>query len=257
MPGLEDLQEVGRIVFRGRFEAGIDESHGAFVADNDGRETFETWEACRAEGVRGDRVGKEVPERVAVMHEESLVQGRDVLKEATEEEKGKWLGKQGEGGFSGAFGDDPARFVDSRGRKVREPGVDEPLTDGEKEHVHDPDHPSSDEDSSDDLGIQDASHMNGSDGRTSAQSVRTMESGWTGGTRESYESPSSPTSQKDVNRQNKKTEERKQRGLMQWKPARNLKFAKDEGLIGIRRLKGRLTGGLEGRQSGVETETGT
>lgn len=43
---------------------------------------------------------------------------------------------------------------------------------------------------------------------------------------------------------------------MQWKPARNLKFAKDEGVIGIRKLKAKLTGGLEGRQPGVETETG-
>lgn len=43
---------------------------------------------------------------------------------------------------------------------------------------------------------------------------------------------------------------------MQWKPARNLKFAKDEGVIGIRKLKNKITGGLEGRQPGVETETG-
>ncbi|KAK5276953.1 hypothetical protein LTR16_010464, partial [Cryomyces antarcticus] len=52
MPGLEDLKEVGRLQFRGRFKAGIDESHEHFVTDNDTRETFETWEACLAEGVR-------------------------------------------------------------------------------------------------------------------------------------------------------------------------------------------------------------
>ena len=63
----------------------------------------------------------------------------------------------------------------------------------------------------------------------------------------------SSTSNKDSNRQNKRTEERKQRGLMQWKPARNLKFAKDEGKIGLRKLKKKLTGGMEGRQPGVET----
>ena len=43
---------------------------------------------------------------------------------------------------------------------------------------------------------------------------------------------------------------------MQWKPARNMKFAKDEGKLGLRKLKNKLTGGLEGRQPGVETETG-
>ena len=256
LPGLDDLTEAGRIHFKGKFKAGMDESHEAFVADNDSRETFETWEACLAEGVRTKQVEKELPERVATLHEESLTEGRDVLKEATPEEKQKWLSKDG-ADWSGAFGDDPAKYLDSKGRKKREPGADEPLTEGERtDGTHDPDHPSSDDDSDDDLGVQDASNMNGNSptsDRKSIQSVRTMESGWTGGTAES----SSPSSKRDVNRQNKKTEERKQRGLMQWKPARNLKFAKDEGIIGIRRLKSKMTGGMEGRQPGVETETGT
>jgi hypothetical protein len=41
---------------------------------------------------------------------------------------------------------------------------------------------------------------------------------------------------------------------MQWKPARNLRFAKNEGIIGLRKVKNKITGGLEGRQPGVETE---
>lgn len=45
-PGLEDLEEVGRLMFRCRFKAGMDESHEAFITDNDTRETFETWQAC-------------------------------------------------------------------------------------------------------------------------------------------------------------------------------------------------------------------
>ncbi len=240
MPGLDDLQQAGTLVFKAHFQAGMDESHGAFVADNDSRETFETWEACFAEGVRTHIVEKELPERISELHEQSLTQGRDVLKEANEDEKQKWLSKSGTD-WSGAFGDDPARYMDSSGRKKREPGVEQPL--GAGEGVHDPENPSSDEDS-DDLGIQDADTK-------SRKSVDTMESGWTAGTNESS------ISSKDVNKQNKKTEERKQRGMMQWKPARNLKFAKDEGIIGIRKLKNRMTGGLEGRQPGVETETGT
>ncbi|KAK3711371.1 hypothetical protein LTR37_009751 [Vermiconidia calcicola] len=244
IPGLDDLQECGRLFFKGFFKAGMDESHGAFVADNDSRETFETWEACHAEGVRTYIVEKEVPEKVSELHEQSLTQGRDVLKEASEEDKQKWLAKTGTD-WSGAFGDDPANYMDSKGRKKREPGVDRPLG------QHDPNNPSSDEDSgndTDDLGIQDGSTRDGSFDRKS------MESGWTAGTADTY---GSVTSQADINKQNKKTEERKQRGLMQWKPARNLKFAKDEGIIGIRKLKGKLTGGMEGRQPGVETETGT
>jgi hypothetical protein len=81
-----------------------------------------------------------------------------------------------------------------------------------------------------------------------------MESGWTAGTNDTSNTSNTGMSAKDVNKQNKKTEERKQRGLMQWKPARNLKFAKNEGIIGLRKVKNKITGGLEGRQPGVETE---
>lgn len=150
--------------------------------------------------------------------------------------------------------------MDSDGRKKAEPG--------RAPRKHDPNNPSSDEDydtdntneTDDDLGIQDAGNMNGAgspDGRRSFQSGGTrgtMESGWTAGTTDSF--GERPKSQKEIDRANRKTEERKQRGLMQWKPARNLKFAKDQGIIGARKLKGRLTGSLEGREPGIETETG-
>jgi len=54
----------------------------------------------------------------------------------------------------------------------------------------------------------------------------------------------------------KRSEERKHRGLSQWTPARNVRFAKDEAKIGMSKLKKRLgMGGLGGREPGVETET--
>lgn len=269
--GLEDLQEVGRLQFTGRFKAGTDESHEAFIMDNDSRETFETWEACMAEGVRQRRVDKELPDRIKQLHDDSLTQGRDVLKEAPEQEKMKWLTRDGTD-WSGAFGEDPKAYMDASGRKRREPGRDAPL--------HDPHHPSSDEDhesdldrddqgdsSSDDLGIQDADNMNGTasssaGGRksTSGETATTEGTTGTGNTSSSaytQDSNGSGLSNKDTNKQNKRTEARKQRGMMQWKPARNAKFAKDEGIIGMRRLKNRITGKMEGRKPGVETETGT
>lgn len=85
--GLEDIQEVGRLQFRGRFKAGMDETHEAFISDNNTRETFETWEACLAEGVRQKIVEKEVPEVIQQLHDESLVEARDVLKNADEDRK--------------------------------------------------------------------------------------------------------------------------------------------------------------------------
>jgi len=248
LPGLEDLKEVGRLQFKGVFKAGMDESHEDFVADNDARETFETWEACLAEGVRTHIVEREIPERVNTLHEESLTAGRDVLKEAPEEETKKWLAKTGTN-WSGAFGDDPAQYVDKTGKKRREPGAEAPvkargeLTDDDD---NDDDEDDDDDDDESDLGIQDAE--TGEADAEGRKSIATMESGWTGA---SYDDAQA---QKDVNKQNQKTEKRKHRGIMQWKPARNLKFAKDQSIIGARKLKSKITGGLEGRQPGVETE---
>lgn len=103
-----DVQEVGRLQFRGRFKAGTDEDHEKFVSDNDSRETMETWEACHAEGVRTRGVSKELPPAVKELHEQSLTQGRDVLANADEGEKKKWMSKDGTD-WSGAFGEDPGK----------------------------------------------------------------------------------------------------------------------------------------------------
>ena len=262
-PGLDDIEEVGRLQFRCHFKPGMDESHGAFVIDNNSRETFETWEACFAEGVRTRTVDKETPDLVQQLHDESLTEGRDVLKTADPREKKQWLTKTGTD-WSGAFGHDPKAYVNSKGRKAREPGAQPPL--------HDPVDPSSDDDaqedleSDEDLGIQDASTSpttrNSQSGsplapRKSTATDRTDATTDTMTTMDTLATTETTRSSKDANRQNKKTEERKHRGLMQWKPARNAKFAKDEAVIGIRKLKHSVTGGLEGRQPDVETETGT
>ncbi|TKA61480.1 hypothetical protein B0A49_10274 [Cryomyces minteri] len=247
MPGLEDLKEVGRLQFRGRFKAGIDESHEHFVTDNDTRETYETWEACLAEGVRTRQVEKELPETVQQLHEKSLTEGRDVLAQADEDEKKKWLGRDGND-WSGAFGEDPKAYVDSAGRKRREPGAQQP--------IHDPNNPSDDDaniddddddsDSSSDLGLEDARGSDSLARTSTSRTARTTDSSYTANGRASS----------DVNSLNKRTEKRKQRGLMQWKPARNARFAKDEGKLALRKLKEKLTGSLEGRQPGVESEAG-
>lgn len=273
--GLEDIKEIGRLKFSGRFKPGMDRSHEHFVADNDSRETFETWECCVSEGVRTNKVEKELPERVQELHDQSLTQGRDVLKAANEEDKQKWLNKDGTD-WSGAFGDDPARFMDSKGKKRREPGRDTPLREDEDppDHGSAEDTANEDSDGSSDLGVVDANTANNADGygpnspqstKMSVESARTMESGWTAGTAGTNDTSNTINtmdteeeanlSQKEKEKRQRKVEERKHRGLMQWKPARNLKFAKDEGKIGLRSLKKKFTGDMEGRKPGVETET--
>ncbi|GAB7362495.1 hypothetical protein MBLNU230_g2816t1 [Neophaeotheca triangularis] len=269
-PGLEDIKEIGRLKFSGRFKPGMDRSHEHFVADNNTRETFETWESCVAEGVRTNKVEKELPERVQDLHDQSLTQGRDVLKGASEEDKQKWLSKSGTD-WSGAFGDDPAKFMDSRGKKRREPGRDEPLAHDEDPANEDTGNETANEvsDSSADLGVTDANNADGygpnspQSGNKSMESTRTMESGWTRGTdTTSHTNDTINTeddaglTQKEKDKRQRKAEERKHRGMMQWKPARNIKWAKDEGKIGLRSIKKKFTGSMEGRRPGVETETG-
>lgn len=256
-PGLEDIQEIGRLQFKGIFTSGMDESHEAFVSDNNSRETFETWECCYSEGVRQRYVDKEMPEMTQQLHDESLMEGRDVLKSADDSEKERWLAKDG-ADWSGAFGQDPKAWM-TNGKKKREPGSEPP--------VHDPINPSSDEDSDDgdsdsDLGIQDASNTSPQSQRSArspqSRGMQSMDTGRSIDTTATNSSIISGTpTEKEQKRAEKHAEERKHRGLMQWKPARNAKFAADEGKIGLKKLKNKVTGGLDGRQPGVETETGT
>lgn len=112
IPNLK-VEEIGRLQFRGRFKAGMDHDHAAFVTDNDSRETEETWEACHSEGVREDMVTKDLPPSVQKLHDQSLTHGRDVLSQTDEKEKTKWLSKDGTD-WSGAFGEDPSQYVDFR-----------------------------------------------------------------------------------------------------------------------------------------------
>lgn len=241
IPGLEDLKEVGRLQFRAQFKAGTDESHEHYVVDNATRETFETWEACKAEGVRQNSVEAEVPDRINELHEQSLTEGRDILKQADPKEQKRWLSKDGTD-WSGAFGHDPKAYTKG-GRKAAEPGRDDP--------PHDPHLPSDDDDSyisdnddsdsSDepDLGVSDAQHGE----VTGKRGTQSMDTGRT-----------SIRSDKEINAENKRTEKRTHRGLMQWKPVRNAAFAADNAKYAARRMKGKITGTMSGREPDVETE---
>ncbi|KAI9855064.1 MAG: hypothetical protein M1824_006438 [Vezdaea acicularis] len=239
--GLEDIEEVGRLQFRCQFKAGTDEEHAKYVTDNDSRETQETWEACRAEGVRDRKVTKEMPAAVQELHDRSLTQGRDVLSNAPEEEKKKWLAKDGKD-WSGAFGEDPAKLVDRRGSQQAN-GQANGQAKHSPENPSDDDNGSADEDDSDtasdsDLGIQ--------DGETQQD---TYADGPANGDKKL-----NPVSSFKSYKENEKGMHRKHRGLMQWKPVRNIAFAKDETKFAVKKLKHKMTGGLGGREPDVETE---
>lgn len=266
------LAEVGRLRFRGRFKPGTDRDHLRFVSDNDSRETIETWEACFAEGVRGEHVAAEVPPLVSRLHDESLTQARDVLAAAPEPDRRRWLARDGTD-WSAAFGEDPAALEgeegDGRTDGGDEDGEDGQATsDGSSGDDDDDDDDDDDEDDDVDLDTDDASHSRGKadGGENGGQS--------TGATDKT--GSKNPIKQYKDYRSRSRDLHRKHRGLMQWwvfvplifffpffikllgdadldrKPMRNIQFAKDEALFAARRVM--KVGSLSGRTPDVETE---
>jgi hypothetical protein len=231
------VEEVGRLRFRGRFKPGMDRDHLRFVSDNDSRETIETWEACFAEGVRAEHVHPEVPPVVQQLHDESLTHGRDVLAMAPEEDKKKWLAKDGTD-WSGAFGEDPAALLDGE-RSERQDERQDEVTD-RRDGLVEEEEESSDEDEDEDvdLGIDDATHDKGKERRSVGESDEgdegnytwrsesqgndrprmSMDSTATGATGTTSKSTSSknPIKQYREYRNRSRDLHRKHRGLMQW-----------------------------------------
>lgn len=229
-----DIEEIGRVRFKGRFSPGTDSDHIRFVSDNDSRETIETWEACYAEGVRTGEVETKVPEHIQKLHDESLTEGRDVLAQAEDKDKQKWLAKDGTD-WTGAFGKDPSDLMRHNRDKNSEEYDDFDADD------YDSDDP--------DLGLHDADSLP-SEERSSVdnQSVNTQA---TDGTDTSKKSRGPVGAYKDY-RGRSRDLHRKQRGLMQWRPMRNAQFAKDEAKYALRKVK--TLGSLDGRKPDVETE---
>jgi len=273
VPGLEDLTEVGRLQFTARFSPGIDESHEHFVMDNDSRETYETWEACLSEGVRNRTVEVEMSEEVRDLHEKSLLEGRNVLKQADPEERQRWIAKDGTD-WSGAFGHDPRAYTDSKGRKVAEPGRDKPRHDpvcpppiceksqprpGTENAKKGRDAARKDLDNGGDGSSESSGESTGSE----EQSLSDLATTATATSQSSSSSSSKSKGEEEAAAQhrmgkkaNRRTEQRKQRGLMQWKAARNAVFAKDEAKFALRKVRQKLGGDLTGREPDIETETG-
>ena len=227
-----DIEEIGRVRFRGRFSAGTDSDHIKFVSDNDSRETIETWEACYAEGVRQEEVKAEVPPLTQKLHDESLTHGRDVLAQASEKEKQRWLAKDGTD-WSGAFGQDPSSLMSGQPADEHSEGYDD-FDDDDDDDV--------------DLGIHDATSSQPDDGSSDRRV-----SGESAGTMDSTESGSkNPYKQYKGYKDRSRDLHRRHRGLMQWRPMRNAQFAKDEAKFVLRKV--RTLGALDGRKPDVETE---
>jgi Ca2+-dependent lipid-binding protein len=247
VPDME-IEEIGRVKFKGRFSAGTDSDHIHFVSDNDSRETIETWEACYAEGVRQEEVETEVPPATQELHNQSLTQGRDVLAQADEKERRRWLAKDGTD-WSGAFGKDPSELA------ARKKGASKDSEEYDNFEDADQYENSDDDDDSPDLGLQDAeTDPSVASAPTSPENRRTSTetrgSAATGASRKS--TGNSPIQAFKDYRERSRDLHRKHRGLMQWRPMRNAQFAKDEAKFAMR--KARNVTALDGRKPDVETE---
>lgn len=269
------MEELGRLRFRGQFKAGTDRDHLRFVSDNDSRETIETWEACYAEGVREEAVSKELPPVIQKLHDDSLTQGRDVLANASEEEKQKWLAKDGTD-WSGAFGKDPSQFMGGQAGDEEDEDEANMYEDDDSSHG-DPISPTRLRHEETDLGIADAETA-GPDHEAQAGHRRTSSSQYNP-SRSSVDGAGSEVTRMTTNQTNQTTSSghsrkssssknpvaaykdyrsksrdlhRQHRGLMQWRPMRNLQFAKDEAKYAVRRVT--KLGALDGREPDVETE---
>ena len=252
VPDLQPIEELGRLRFSGRFKPGTDRDHLRFISDNDSRETVETWEACFAEGVRGEKVEMEVPPVVRRLHEESLPpmpqpKATDVPGAAPEEgDKGKWVARDGTN-WSGAFGEGVGSGGvegESQDGEVDGGGLDESLSSDEDE---DEDVDANKNGGEVDLGISDAAHSKGklredtsgvgdidsgdeggnytwrtSSGASNDRSLATTDSTATGSTgtpdtaSKSISSSKNPIKQLKDYRSRSRDLHRKQRGLMQW-----------------------------------------
>ncbi|PGH36871.1 hypothetical protein GX50_00329 [[Emmonsia] crescens] len=272
VPGLEDLTIIGRLKFKAKFSSGIDEGHSRFVQDNNSRETFETWEACISEGVRARAISIELPDSIRELHDKSLIQERDVLRRASSEEQKLWIARDGID-WSQAFGTDPHELADHQRRNLIDVGVEDHVR-GSVSSMQSKDQKKSGETphpgpSRRDSGYDITNNNANTRDRHASEYARENEnvvdnySDIDADEADSFTTTdtnrhSSETNEERVqrigNKANKRTERRKQRGIMQWKPARNAAFAKDEASFAIKKVKNKFTGGLTAREPDIETE---
>ncbi|KAK2736603.1 hypothetical protein FQN57_000720 [Myotisia sp. PD_48] len=270
VPGLDDLTLVGRLQLTGCFRPGFHRRHEELVADNVSREAFETWDACVAEGVRGD-IQVEVPRLVQILHERSLIQDRDILRQATDKSRQRRSKERGSSvsveeaikhSMSGARRDYASKISNLGDGQAIDHGVMEPPehsgnegldrnegTEGGKLNAiqyRDDDGPNlSEYDSTDDNQNEYDEHSGDSD---------ELESLPTTTDRQNSQETVGERKQRIGNRANRRSEWRKQRGVMQWRPARNAAFVKHEAAFAMKKVKHKFMGDMTGREPDIRTE---
>ncbi|EFR03857.1 meiotically up-regulated 190 protein [Nannizzia gypsea CBS 118893] len=322
-PGLEDLEMVGRMQFSCRFTPGFHLSHEKLVNNNDSREAFETWEASVSEGVRGD-IQSEVPPTVQRLHEISLVQERDILRQANAKLRrprskdsdissiDDVIRKSMTGNASSRIEGDASQDLHETQRRDRSrpttagsantntnananttantnsngavPGPMIMGGDGMPENdnntqrgdhtngpaAEDADRPLGDSDAaraeatggampSDQYDLDDDWESNYGDGNgnTNGSDNNNVDGALVEGVlSESSHETTEERRERIGNKENRRSEWRKHRGVMQWRPARNAAFVKHEATFAMKKVKDKLMGDMTGREPDIRTEVG-
>ncbi|EGE04929.1 C2 domain-containing protein [Trichophyton equinum CBS 127.97] len=317
-PGLEDLEMVGRIQFNCRFTPGFHQTHEKLVNNNDSREAFETWEASVSEGVRGE-IRSEVPPTVQRLHEKSLVQERDILRQASAKlrrprSKDSNLSSIDDIIRQSMTGNTSSRIEgsaasegqhESQSRNQSRPTtagsanananpnadagvtanrtVPAPMTvggDGMPESHNNPQMMDYADDPTTEvvdrpLGEREVAGAEATGGGAVASHEYDLDDGRADGHGENddnddntdtaladgvlSESSHETTEERKErigNRENRRSEWRKHRGVMQWRPARNAAFVKHEASFAMKKVKNKLMGDMTGREPDIRTEVG-
>lgn len=252
-PDLE-MEEIGTMTFEARFKPGMDHDHERFTGDNDSRETFESWQACRGEGIRGDAVFTETNPIVDELHKQSVKEMREDL---VKTDKGE-LEEGDEERLTDKYGIDWAELFENSKAQIgggtnrrSDPAENSHGDTSSYSHGYDSDTSTSLSDDDQEPEYSDDSYHHISQTQNHESSQPTTDELSTDGNKPKEENKGVMGSLKNY-RANQKSIHRRHEGLMQWKPMRGLAFAKDEAKFGMRKLKNRVK--LSGREPDVETE---
>ncbi|KHJ33498.1 putative meiotically up-regulated protein [Erysiphe necator] len=187
------VEEIGQLAFTARFKPGIDHDHRKSISDNESRETQETWEACYSENLRKSNTQKS---HIGPVHE-----GAKDRKQLTK------------------------YAIHSTGVRSNY-SIRNDCIPGPSERISYISGSSSDSNSDNgDLGLDENDTLNPHDDNLSYGQYDDEVAH-----NEAYQATHSRNPLKQILKysENKDNLHRKHRGLMQWKPIRNLEFAKDE-----------------------------
>ncbi|KAE8443847.1 hypothetical protein EG329_001256 [Mollisiaceae sp. DMI_Dod_QoI] len=216
--GEDTPEKVGTLNLIVRFKMGMDSSHAQWIKTNDDHETFESWRCSLAEGYRTRIVRRETSEAVKTLAQNGKAEGPNAKVHESDDE--------------GDDGDENVvrvPRVDGVEKEVDDykSGSEAPNFGNELTQYASPPSIYSDDDS--DLGVQEDL----TDSEIDDEEMKKRR-------------------QKQDKGAQKAELHRKQRGPMNIKALRHLKFSKDEAKVLGHKIKGRFS--MKGREPGVETE---